>query len=416
MFKKFIFVVALTLLVSSCGVVNQVRLRTENLDLHPKWKEGVNTTTLETKYIGEKPFVYARVNGEIDLLFMVDTGATVSMLFDSEKTKSLHLEQGYDLKMQGWGDEEGSHAFRSSLKRVQLGDVYFKDVTVGYIPITGSKYFIDSRQAIFDGVIGWDLMQHFSWRFDKRNNEIRISSEAATPEKNSTVISFESLLTKPYIDAEITLNNNHTMTGEFIIDTGSRHYVKLKQEYLDNRDIDVDSRKVTAADFGLSGKAEHSRVSLPKLVLGDLTFEDVKTNLIRGGDEDEHWIIGSALLNQFVSIMDYHTSTLHLIPYPEHQFKTRFNLLGLELRKMTTGNFVVRYVMPDMAANGSSIKPGDVVVSINGKSTEAINSDQWLTLSDIPDTYEICFERQSKIVCDTVTSRHVVGYSKRVDS
>ena len=55
--------------------------------------------------------------------------------------------------------------------------------------------------------------------------------------------------------------------------------MKLKQEYLDNRDIDVDSRKVTAADFGLSGKAEHSRVSLPKLVLGDLTFEDVKTNL-----------------------------------------------------------------------------------------------------------------------------------------
>jgi C-terminal processing protease CtpA/Prc len=229
--------------------------------------------------------------------------------------------------------------------------------------------------------------------------------------ENGTVVPFDSFMTKLYVDASVTFNDTTKLPGEFIIDTGSRHYVKLKQEFVDNRDIKLASTKVTAADFGLSGKAEHSRVTLPEFELGDMRFEHVKTNLIRGGDEDELWIIGSALLNQFISVVDYHSSELQLIPYPDHKFTTRFNLLGLELRKLTTGDFIVQYVMPDLVSKRQGFEVGDLVTQIDGLTAKNIDLDSWLNISATPGKHELCFTRDGAPQCKIVTAEHIQGYS-----
>ena len=58
---------------------------------------------------------------------------------------------------------------------------------------------------------------------------------------------------------------------------------------------------------------------MPKVRLGGLDFFNVKTNLIGDldGDGDDWWIVGSALLSQFKTVIDYHSSNLHIIPYEE---------------------------------------------------------------------------------------------------
>jgi predicted aspartyl protease len=83
------------ILLSGCDLVNTIRLKNANDHLVASWPKNQSEAKLETQYIGEKPYVVASINGGESLLFMVDTGASMSYLFDTPKVMSLGLERGY---------------------------------------------------------------------------------------------------------------------------------------------------------------------------------------------------------------------------------------------------------------------------------------------------------------------------------
>jgi predicted aspartyl protease len=95
----------------------------------------------------------------------------------------------------------------------------------------------------------------------------------------------------------------------------ARHYFKLSSEYPKANEVKLPNSQVTAADFGLSGNAEHQRVTLPQIDLGDIEISNIKTNIIKTDDEEDYWVIGNATLNQFITTIDYQTSTIYLKPY-----------------------------------------------------------------------------------------------------
>ena len=121
-------------------------------------------------------------------------------------------------------------------------------------------------------------------------------------------------------------------------------------------------------------------------------------------------MIGSAFLNKFISVVDYHSDRLHLIPYPDTAFVSDYNLLGLELRKIRSQEFVVRYVFPQMPSANFDFKEGDLIVSIDGVPARNITQGQWLKLSASVGQYQICRMR-NQVVCMQVTSVNIPGYS-----
>lgn len=88
----------------------------------------------------------------------------------------------------------------------------------------------------------------------------------------------------------------------------------------------------------------------------------------------------------------------------------RYNLLGLELRKIQSGDFVVRYVFPDMASVEFDIKEGDVIRSINALPSTSISHGQWLDITSKKGQYQICRKRDIE-KCFTITSKGIPGYS-----
>ena len=233
-----IFIIALTLLsLTGCSIANMLRIRNANDDIVPKWQEYQTQADLITHYIGVKPYVEVSINGIDGFKFLIDTGATYSILNDSNKVKMLNLEKGYELQIHGWGDEGHSEAYQTKAKQVSLNGVDFNDVTFAYLPLSGTKYFLNSEELVYDGVLGHDILHHFSWTFDKQQNQISITKAPYKETGKETTIPFDTFFSKLKIDSEIDFGEGQIVKQELTIDTGSRHYLKADAAYFHNENI-----------------------------------------------------------------------------------------------------------------------------------------------------------------------------------
>lgn len=407
--KKIVIFLSVSFLLSGCSVANIVRMMAANSDLQPIWTEGKANQHFDAVYIGEKPYIYLTANNNKTLLFLIDTGASFTMLFDTEAGAPLASEKGFDLHIAGWGDGEDTYAYQSSLESLHLGEVSFKDVKVAYIPISSSHYYMRPDEAIFDGVLGHDILRHFSWTFDKGNHTISLSAKPYQTSVGDTALPFEvTLVNKLSIPSKVRFNDEVEVERDTIIDTGSRHYMKLSSAYPINNDIALPVAQIDAADFGMSGMTKHKRITLPSVTLGNIKIPNVKTNLIQSDDEDDWWVIGSALMNQFVTVIDYHSQQFIIRPYSDTSFHSRYNLAGLDLRKLQNGNLLVKYVFPSFPAEQAGIKAGNVITSINQVLSTALSEEDWIAMNAQANQFEICIESQQ---CVNITTTAIKGYS-----
>jgi len=392
--------------LSGCNLLNIARLRYANDDLQPQWQSTQHTIALETAYHGEKPYVTVDINGVKGFKMLIDTGASFTILQDTDKVKALKLTQGYKLKLHGWGDEEPSPSFKTDVKLMSLGGIEFDDLAVAYLAVTESPYFSRKDEAIYDGVIGHDILKHFVWTFDKNKNQVLVSNQAyqATSEDKST--SFDTFLSKISIPATVSFNESQSEELDVIIDTGSRHYFKVSSAFIEDYEIKLPDTQIKAADFGLSGIALHQRVSLPQLTIAETDLTQIKTNIIVDDDED-FAVIGSAIFGQFVTVIDYYQDKMFFRANSK-TFKSRYNLLGLELRKVSSGNFVVRYISPDLVAETADLNVGDEIIAINGKQAIDITQEQWLDITNTPDVHRLCLVNDT---CFSMESKQVKGFS-----
>lgn len=398
----------LLLMISGCSVVNILKLKSANDDIEPIWHHGGSQFNIATDYIGEKAFIYGTVNGVDGFKFMIDTGASFTYLLDTPKVVALNLPEGYALNLGGWGDEKDSLGHQTSMKSLKFGELEVKNFQGAFLKMTQTRYFYSPDELIYDGIIGHDLLRHFVWTFDKKADQVSVANKPHQADGGIKGLPFDTFMSKISIDANIDFGNGHNIAHEFIIDTGSRHYVKLSAQYPKANQIKLPDAQVTAADFGLSGKAEHQRVSLAQIALGDIEIKHIKTNIIQTDDEDDYWVIGNATLNQFVTTIDYQTSQIYLKPYKGQAFQSRYNLLGLEVRKLLSGNLLVRYLMPGLPAFTAGFKVGDIITGVNGLSDKEISIDKWLSMSATPGKYKICHKT---LHCKNLQSRHIKGYS-----
>ncbi len=403
--RSLVLLVVAGFCLTGCNVFNSLRMMQINDNVEPVFSADTRLA-LDAKFEGEKPYIYATVNGE-KLLFLLDTGARFLILMDTPKVKQLNLPQGFDLALSGWGEEGNSQAYQTDVARIDLGGVYFDDMKAAMIPVSQTHYYLREDEAIYDGVIGHDMMRHFTWEFDANHNTIYLSQQPYIPSPDATRLDMSSLFNKISVDGSLTFNDTVTVNEPFVIDTGSRHYVKLSTAYIESNDIEIASTRVRAADFGLSGKVEHDRVSLPKLSLGDVNIEEVKVNLIPSDDEDDWWVLGNALMNQYKTVIDYNSEAFYL--EPQAPFVTDYNLLGLELRKIRSGRFVVRYVFPNLPTSYSDIDVGDIVTHIDGKPAEAISLSDYNDIASVTGKHRVCIMRDT--ACFDIVSEEIPGYS-----
>lgn len=405
---KKIFALILLLQLSGCSLVNVLKMRAENDDIQPVWQGEQQQYALDTRYIGVKPHVLISIDGETQFLMHIDTGLSFSMLFDTEKVRSMAFERDYELPIFGWGNDESSVGYKTEVAEINIGPVSVSNFSFAVVPVSQSQYFSSEQEMIFDGVIGNDFLQHFAWVFDYQAEQVTISNIPLTQNPASTTLGFETGSRKISIPVTLDFGDQNQSEIDVKIDTGSRHYLKINTAYVENREIQLPEPLVEAADFGLSGKAAHQRFRLPKLSIGDLELEGVKTNLIFAEDEDDLNVIGSALFAHYRVSIDYLNQTISFTPYSEQPFSSRFNLSGLELREQTDGSFIVRNVASGFPTEGSPIAVGDVIESMNDITTNKISTSNWLDIANTPGELKLCIRDKQ---CHLIVLKAIPGFS-----
>jgi predicted aspartyl protease len=399
-------VLLLTMTLSGCNLINIAKLKYANDDLQPRWGSQQHIIALDTAYHGEKPYVFVDINGVKGFKMLIDTGASFTILQNTKKVKALKLPKGYELELNGWGDTKSSPSFKTDINLMNISGISLDNLSVAYLAITKSPYYLREDEAIYDGVIGHDILKHFSWHFDKKQNQVLVSNQAYRATTKDKSVSFDTFFSKISIPAKVTFNEHQTEDIDLIVDTGSRHYLKISSAYIEDYDIELPKAQVSSADFGLSGIALHQRVSVPQVTIIGINLTNVKTNIIVSNDEDFS-VIGNAVFGQFVTVIDYFQDKIFLSPNTD-AFKSRYNLLGVELRKLRSGNFIVRYISPDLVLANTALKVGDEIIKINDVQAVDITHEQWLELTNTPGVYRLCLAGNS---CLSVESKEVKGFS-----
>ena len=154
------------------------------------------------------PFLFAEVsiNGQGPFRFLVDTGATQTIMGEKVATK-LGLKKIATNVMFGVGGEGKVEAPMFRADSIKVGEVTVRNIAMG----TMDNPLLD---LIMDGVLGPSLLSDFVVTIDYAKSQIELSKKAPTTGTAIPVWCFSGLLMVP-------VDVNGKFKGNFLIDTGA---------------------------------------------------------------------------------------------------------------------------------------------------------------------------------------------------
>lgn len=257
------------------------------------------------KLVANEILIKAKVNGEKELTFLIDTGATQSII-DSEVAKSLGIRDSGDFNI-----TTGSGAMKMqfmNLDSVRLGDLTINDISVAVAPL---KNFAANLRIKPAGLIGANLLKRFQLTIDypERKLELRRPDTRLDTDKGIVVETKPSLGVSG-LAVDGVLDNNLELT--FLLDSGaafnhvSEHLVK--DVLTDTPILPVGSIK------GLDGKVvKTGAIRFKNLKIGQLSIKNPIFSIAPGNGKNSPGlisggnlaIIGNPLLSRYRITIDY---------------------------------------------------------------------------------------------------------------
>ncbi|WP_139423645.1 aspartyl protease family protein [Chryseobacterium mulctrae] len=187
-----------------------------------------------------------------------------------------------------------------------------------------------------------------------------------------------------YLPMELTLNDNTTIKGDFLIDTGSKETV-LTSELANNKDI-LNSKKVTYRNNGgVSGlhmgySLFASEVKFDKFKLTDHQI-DVSNDSIGALSKNENYIgiIGNDMLDNFDII--YHPTQYKIWVKPNENFNKPTDdlyksFILIEIENVDKG-WSVGSIYEESDAYKKGLRHNDEILEINKKSVKKLNIEKF---------------------------------------
>lgn len=321
--------------------------------------------------------VYVKVlAGERPLDFVLDTGAGRSPL-DLGVATSLgaSITKAHEVRGAGAGTAAGGAI--ASRKITVAGTPIEVDVTT-----TVDFSMLTAREGrAIQGILGGDFIRRFVVAIDYVNNEIRLYDRRGFKYDGpgtSVPLSFGD--GHPIIDATITLAENETVKGRFVVDVGSAAALSLVKTFVDRHRlrerIGPTLRRRGGGGVGGPVEAEFGRVG--SLNIGGLKLAAPITSL--HGDAagvftaNPHWDgnIGGDILRRFTVLLDYERKRMILEPHARTSEPFEADMSGAALMLGASPNeLLVDLLLAGAPAAEAGLLTGDVVVAIDDQPVHA---------------------------------------------
>ena len=384
--------------------------------------EGQKHEKVRFQLINNLIIVPIEVNGT-PLSFVLDTGVSTPILFNLSDKDSIQINEVSEITIRGLGEGEPIQALRSRNNSFKLGDIENKLQRL-YVVLDKSLNFSPALGIPIHGIIGYDLFRDFVVEMNYSSRNIKLHDpEFYNYKKNkkSQTIPLTLIRKKAYVDGEVYLKDDESVSVRMLLDTGSSDAIWL----MENEDIQVpDNFYEDFLGRGLGGDVYGKRTRVKNMKLGDFSLENAKAafpdletfNTIKNLG-NRNGSLGGEVLKRFNIIFDYRNQKITLRKNGNFNTPFQYNFSGIDLQhdgvryvaerlanpsglvteeEDTFGNVQILMenttrlsLVPEIVVSGiragspaaeAGLKEGDVILAVNGKSIHSYKLQEVLQM------------------------------------
>lgn len=309
-------------------------------------------------------------SGHLFLRVTINGKAPVRMLFDSGGHNVLlpRVAALLDLKPEGGGVVGMTRAERVELAGVVLERQAFATIDLGD--------FLRRVEGLPDigGIIGYELLRRFPIKLDYERSRAVIYNPAGfrymgTGTRVPILFSGQHPRVRGQVDG---------IAGLFHVDTGSRGSLTLTEAFVADHGLTgkYGAKMETVYGASITGPMRATLARVKSLEFGEVVVKDAVAMLsLRDtgtlADPELAGNVGNAILRQFNITFDFPDGVLYFERNANFGKPEAYDRAGVWIERGENG-FEVIDVMQGSPAAEAGLKPGDVVVAVNGRSWTSI--------------------------------------------
>ncbi len=391
--------------LTACQLYEYGALQLNNQMVDPEWQTPDQQSTVPLSLLQNLPMVALEINGKA-MRFVVDTGASSSVLLETAATLDLDLNKVGELSISGAGEGFDSVAHVVDGVTIQVGTVQLEGLRFVYIPFNQIALFDHPDEVFFDGILGIDILKKFAVKFDYDEMSFHLAASNlpfATDDWYESELDFVGAT--PFIQLQVQYTKNASpVLMDLLVDTGSSQYLALTVN--PEKDITLPLSYVPGTGVGVTGEITSRITTLENLEIGNRQMRSLPVSLtVSGGPEDsKDGVLGNQTLSRFNQVYDFENKRVWLQANRKMHQAAVVDRTGMGLISHPAGALVKRILSGSAAAN-SELIVGDIIKSINGIDVTRTNYDQLRHGMNEPDqaTADLCWERAGNNQCDSLT-------------